>query len=101
MTPGREDRLILTLPSDPRLAPLTRLVTLHFLRQNGVGVVKARIGARTVEKRCRASLRTARRTASALVLVLTAGARAVEASDRSGTRGHGSRILRLERPGPV
>ena len=53
--------LVLTLPPDPELKPLTRLVSTHFLRQNGANAATARRGARAVEKRCGALLRAAAR----------------------------------------
>ena len=101
MGASRRERLVLTLPPDPGLARLTGLVTLCFLRQNGVGVAEASKGARTVERRCRVTLRGARRTARALVLVLAAGARALEATGRPRPGRHGRRMLHLERPGPA
>ena len=57
------DRLVLTLPLEPALARLTRLVTLHFLKQQGVKAGEARIRARSVETRARVALDRARRVA--------------------------------------
>lgn len=59
------DRLVLTLPPEPALARLTRLVTLHFLKQQGVKPGEARLRARSVESRARAVLDRARRVARA------------------------------------
>lgn len=55
------DRLVLTLPPEPSLARLTRLVTLHFLKQQGVGTGEARQRAKSVETRARVALDRARR----------------------------------------
>lgn len=57
------DRLVLTLPLEPALARLTRLVTLHFLKQQGVKPGEARLKARSVESRARVALDKARRGA--------------------------------------
>lgn len=58
------DRLVLTLPPEPALARLTRLVTLHFLRQAGVKTAEARQKARSVETRARVVLDRARKAAA-------------------------------------
>ncbi|HUD71988.1 MAG TPA: hypothetical protein VMQ62_08505 [Dongiaceae bacterium] len=58
------DRLVLTLPPEPALARLTRLVTLHFLRQQGVKAGEARLRAKSVETRARAVLTKVRKAAS-------------------------------------
>lgn len=58
------DRLVLTLPPEPGLARLTRLVTLHFLRQQGVKAGEARLRAKSVESRARAVLTRVRKAAA-------------------------------------
>jgi hypothetical protein len=58
------DRLVLTLPAEPALARLTRLVTLHFLRQQGVKAGEARLRAKSVESRARVVLTRVRKAAS-------------------------------------
>ncbi len=58
------DRLVLTLPPEPALARLTRLVTLHFLRQQGVKAGEARLRAKSVESRTRAALARVRKAGS-------------------------------------
>ncbi|HKQ97961.1 MAG TPA: hypothetical protein VJV75_08805, partial [Candidatus Polarisedimenticolia bacterium] len=55
------DRLVLTLPPEPSLARLTRLATLHFLKQQGVGPGEARERAKSVETRARVALDKERR----------------------------------------
>ena len=59
------DRLVLTLPAEPALARLTRLATLHFLRQQGVKAGEARSKARSVESRARIVLNRARKAGAA------------------------------------
>ena len=61
MTARQGDTLTLTLPADPDLALLTRLVSNHFFRQNGLTAAAARRGARLVERRCRPLLVAAAR----------------------------------------
>ena len=58
------DRLVLTLPPEPALARLTRLATLHFLKQQGVAAGEARLRARSVETRARVALGRKRRAAT-------------------------------------
>jgi hypothetical protein len=104
MTPGSpQTPLVLTLPVDPSLARLTRLVALHLLRQNGFKVTFARRAAREVERRCRNLLRTpggargARRGRPlTLVLACRGGFLEVEARAPGAGRSAPSRIhLRL------
>ena len=59
------DRLVLTLPPEPALARLTRLATLHFLRQQGVKAGEARSKARSVESRARIVLTRVRKAGTA------------------------------------
>lgn len=59
------DRLVLTLPPEPALARLTRLATLHFLRQQGVKAGEARSKARSVESRARIVLTRVRKAGRA------------------------------------
>ena len=103
MTRKCMERLVLSLPAEPDLARLTRRVTYHFCRENGIRTIDARKGARQVERGCHAMLKRASgRTGeggSALVLVLTSGMRALEAIVRQRTRGAARRLFRLERTG--
>ncbi len=107
---SRHDResIVLTLPADPRLARLARLVTLHFLRQNGVRAFESRRKARLVGNRCRVLLgaggaaragargRARRAGVGSFVLTLTSG---VEVLEVTGRRGDGlRRLVRLRRP---
>ena len=61
VTVRRRDILTLTLPADPDLALLTRMVSNHFFRQNGLTAAAACRGARVVERRCRPLLVAAAR----------------------------------------
>lgn len=103
---GRRECLVLTMPPDPGLARVARLVSLHFFRQNGVRAPASRRQAGLVEARCRVLLRAPagpRRRALAsgggphLVMTLVSGHGALEVrikrSDGSGRRC----LLRLER----
>src|SRR5262245_6179638 len=66
------ETLTLTLPPDPAYARLARLAALHFLRAQGLRIVKARLGARAVESRSKRALTAAaRRTRAARPLALT------------------------------
>lgn len=102
VTARRRETLTLTLPADPRLARLTRLVSSHFFRQNGLNASAARRGARVVERRCRPILRSAarkaRRGGAALILVLRPRRATLEVIGRAGG-GAGACLVRLPRPG--
>lgn len=50
MAARRRETLLLSLPPDPGLARLARLVALHFFRQNGLRAGVARSGADKVER---------------------------------------------------
>jgi hypothetical protein len=82
-----QEKLVLSLPPDPGLARLTRLATLHFLRQNGVKPLDARRKARTVEQRSKRLLRAAakRRGDACLDFVLTSRVKNLEVVLRRGT----------------
>ena len=84
-----QEKLILSLPPDPALARLTRLATLHFLRQNGVKALDARRKARAVEQRSKALLRSAaragRRDDATCDFVLTRRVKNLEVVLRRGT----------------
>jgi hypothetical protein len=92
-----QEKLILSLPPDPGLARLTRLATLHFLRQNGVKALDARRKARVVEERSKALLRTAakagRRNHATLDFVLTRRVRNLEVVLRRGSSRAASLLL--------
>ncbi|MFQ5878009.1 MAG: hypothetical protein ACE5JH_10035 [Acidobacteriota bacterium] len=98
----RQERLVLTLPPDPQLARLTRRVTYHFCRQNGIRIPIARKGSRTVERLCRDLLRRAagraREGGRAVVVILTTGLGALEVTGRRGSRGRAHRLIRLPLP---
>lgn len=107
MTPLQREMLILTLPPDPGYASLARLAALHFLRAQGMRIVRARRSARTIETRSRTALRTAarrlpgsaaRREAKPVALALTYTSGSVELqAELSGGRGGRSRLLVLRR----
>lgn len=95
----RPETLVLTLPPDPDLAGLTRLVSSHFLRQNGVRAFAAKRGALTVEKGCRALLRAAARSGHSrrpLVLALHPRTTFLEVIGQAGG-GPKTRLLHLAR----
>ena len=104
MTARRHETLVLSLPADPELARLARLVSSHFFRQNGLTVAAARRGADAVERRCRpilrAAARKARRGRAAFVLVLRPQRATLEVIGRAGG-GPGTCLLRLARPHPA
>jgi len=98
------DRIVLTLPPDPAFARLTRLATLHFLRQHGVHLVEARRRAASVERHTRVALRTASRAARSrpalagvLALTLAARGRSLDVSLRR-KRGASDRLFVVPRP---
>jgi len=94
------DRIVLTLPPDQALARLTRLATLHFLRQHGVRLVEARRHAAAVERHARAALRTTRRrpaSTGALALTLVTRRRALEVRLRRKP-GTSDRLFVVPRP---
>ena len=95
-----QETLILTLPPDPALARLTRLATLHFLRQNGVKALDARRKARAVEQRSKALLRTAAKakkpSTAAFDFVLTRRVKNLEVILRRGKRSKAS-LLQVKR----
>lgn len=95
-----QEKLVLSLPPDPALARLTRLATLHFLRQNGVKALEARRKARAVEQRSRTLLRTAARakkgSTAALDFVLTRRVKNLEVVLRRGTSRKAS-LLQVKR----
>jgi hypothetical protein len=106
------DRLVLTLPPEPALARLTRLATLHFLRQAGVTAAEARVRARSVESRARVVLDRVRKAAAAagrgrkrsappaipapLSITMVSRARACEVVMKS-SRGAAARLLVVPR----
>ena len=102
MSAARREKLTLSLPPDPALAGLTQMVTVHFLRQNGVAPHVARRSARTVKARAQVLLKAGARDAGrgrrALDLVLTCGGRTLEAVLRSGAAAGPRPLVRLERP---
>ena len=102
VTARRRETLELTLPADPALARLARLVSAHFFRQNGLTAAEAHRGAKAVEKRCRPILRAAargeRRGRAALVLVLRPQSAILEVVGRAAGR-PGAFSLRLARGG--
>jgi hypothetical protein len=100
---NQREIVVLTLPHDPRLARLTRLVTLHFLVQNGIRAGRARRGARDVERLCHILLKHASRRRDRpidppLILTLSSKSRTLEVSGRQGPGGARSSLVRLERP---
>ncbi|HEV8701894.1 MAG TPA: hypothetical protein VGV60_11540 [Candidatus Polarisedimenticolia bacterium] len=98
---GRET-LVFTLPGDPALSRLARLVASHFLRQNGIKTVAARRGALAVEKGLRKILKSAARSGRSgrgVVLVLQPRPAAIEVTGRA-VGGPKTRLLRLMRPRP-
>jgi len=98
---GRET-LVFTLPGDPALSRLARLVASHFLRQNGVKTVAARRGALAVERGIRKLLKSAARSRQGgrgVVLVLQPQPAALEVTGRA-VGGPKTRLLRLLRPRP-
>jgi hypothetical protein len=103
VTARRRDTLVLTLPADPELAQLTRLVSTHFFRQSGLTAAAARRGAQFVEKRCRPLLRLAARRerggGAGLILHLRPQAAAVAVYGRAG-RGPETCLLRITLPDP-
>jgi len=94
------ERLVLTLPSDPSLARLTRLVTQHFFRHNGLRAAQARRQGAIVEARCLRLLRSTGRgdAGRPLVLVLIARPGSLEVTGRDARGGPARRILRIGRP---
>ena len=99
MTPLQREMLILTLPPDPGYARLAHLATLHFLRAQGMRIVRARKSARTIESRSRTALRAAARKepkSVALALTYTTGPVELQAELSGGPGGH-SRLLVLRR----
>ena len=101
-SPGRET-LVFTLPGDPALSRLGRLVASHFLRQNGVKGAVARRGALAVERGLRKLLTGAARSGGrgrTIVLVLQPKPTVLEVTGkRSG--GPRTRLLSLARPRPA
>jgi hypothetical protein len=102
--PGRRwsERLVLTLPLDPRLCCLARLVALHFLRHNGIASVAARRGARRVQERCQAWIRGVPKRGGnrPLAIVLTSRPGTLEIEGAIGARGARRSLLRCPRPTP-
>jgi len=95
-----QETLVLSLPPDPALARLTRLATLHFLRQNGVKALDARRKARAVEERSKTLLRTAakagKRSPALVDFVLTRGVKNLKVVLRRGSSRAAS-LLQLSR----
>jgi hypothetical protein len=104
VTVRQRETLVLSLPADEALAPMARLVSAHFFRQNGMTAAAARRGAVAVERRCRPILRAAsrrtRRGGAALVLVLRPQSATLEVTGRAGG-GPGAFHLSLARPHPA
>ena len=101
-SPGRET-LVFTLPGDPALSRLGRLVASHFLRQNGIKAAAARRGAMAVERGLRKLLLGAARSgrgARGIVLVLQPRPTVLEVTGRR-VGGPKTRLLRLARPRPA
>jgi len=111
LTLSRRETLFLSIPSDPGLARIARLVSLHFLKQNGVKARESRLEAGLVETRCRALLRASagrgagraaqgNRVAVPLMFVMTlvSGIRELEVSIRRSDGSGRRRLLRLRRP---
>jgi hypothetical protein len=103
VTAPRRQTLVLSLPADPELARLARLVSTHFFRQHGLTAAAARRQAAAVERRCRpilrAAARRARRGRAALVLVLRPQRATLEVIGRAGGE-PGAFLLRIVRPDP-
>jgi len=104
VTARQGDTLTLTLPADPDLVLLTRLVSNHFFRQNGLTAAAARRGARVVERRCRplliAAARKERGGRTAFVILLRPRPATLEVFGRA----HGESeicLIRLTRPDPA
>jgi hypothetical protein len=98
------ETLTLTLPVDPDLVLLTRLVSSHFFRQNGLTAAAARRGARVVERRCRtllvAAARKERGGRAAFIVFLRPRPSTLEVFGRT----HGGSetcLIRLSRPDPA
>lgn len=101
-SPGRET-LVFTMPGDPTLSRLGRLVASHFLRQNGIKAAAARRGALAVERGLRKLLAGAARSggrAQAIVLVLQPKPAVLEVTGRRAG-GPRTRLLSLARPRPA
>jgi hypothetical protein len=99
LSPLQREMLILTLPPDPGYARLAHLAALHFLRAQGMRIVRARRSARTIESRSRTALRAAARKdprAVALALTYTTGPVELQA-ELSGVAAGKSRLLVLRR----
>lgn len=102
MAARRWETLVLSMPPDPGLARLTRLVALHFFRQNGLRIGVSRSGASKVERGWRAVARRTRGSRRASSggrgsLIFISGAKALEVFWRRP--GGWERLLaRLERP---
>ena len=98
------DTLTLTLPADPDLALLTRLVSSHFFQQNGLTAAAARRGARVVERRCRPLLVAASRKEGGgrrgLVLFLRPRPATLEVFGRAEGKSE-TCLIRLTRPDPA
>lgn len=94
------ERLVLTMPPDPHLSRLARLAVLHFLRHNGAGAGVARSGARAVQQRCEAWMRSvaARRGRGSMSLILTSGPRRVEVTGVIGPGRVRRSLFRFQRP---
>lgn len=104
MSARSRETLVLTLPADPGLAGLTRMVSAHFFRQHGVAASDSRRGARRVEARCRTLLRAAARASrggdASLVLVLRPRPASLEVIGRPAG-GAATCLVRLVRPRPA
>jgi len=109
LIPDRRDTLVLTLPPEPGLARLVRLVCQRFFRQNGVRALESRRQARRVVERCRALWRTPRAEAaergrrsdaSPFVLTLVSRVGFLEAIGRRDARQGPNHLVRIERSGP-
>jgi hypothetical protein len=100
-SPGRET-LVFTVPGDPALSRLGRLVASHFLRQNGVKGAVARRGALAVERGLRKLLTGAARSSGgrAVVLVLQPKPTVLEVTGKL-TGGPRTRLLTLARSRPA
>lgn len=102
MAARRRETLVLSMPTDPGLARLARLVALHFFRQNGLGMGVSRSGATKVERGWRAVVRQPPGARQALSggrgsMIFLAGAKALEVFWRRPGGGE-RRLARLERP---
>lgn len=99
---GRET-LVFSMPGDPALARLGRLVASHFLRQNGIKGAAARRGALAVERGLRKLLLGAARSGKGgrgIVLVLQPQPTVLEVTCRR-VGGPRTRLLRLARRRPA